>query len=34
VLAYLNLSKLNTQMPESAATGFRLELFDQGPSTQ
>lgn len=34
VLAYLNLSKLNTQMPESAATGFRLELFDQGPSEQ
>ncbi|MCE2745617.1 MAG: zinc-ribbon domain-containing protein [Burkholderiales bacterium] len=34
VLAYLNLSKLNTQMPESAATGFRLELFDQGPSAQ
>ncbi len=28
VLAYLNLSNLNTQLPESAATGFRLELFD------
>lgn len=34
VLAYLNLSTLNTQLPESAATGFRLELFDQGPSEQ
>lgn len=34
VLAYLNLSTLNTQLPESAATGFRLELFDQGPSGQ
>lgn len=31
VLAYLNLSELNTQLPESAATGFRLALFDQGP---
>ncbi|HEX4857044.1 MAG TPA: zinc-ribbon and DUF3426 domain-containing protein [Limnobacter sp.] len=31
VLAYLNISKLNTQLPESAATGFRLELFDLGP---
>lgn len=30
VLAYLNLSKLNAQLPESAATGFRLELFDHG----
>lgn len=28
VLAYLNLSELNNQMPESAATGFRIELFD------
>lgn len=28
VLAYLNLSNLNAQLPESAATGFRLELFD------
>lgn len=28
VLAYLNLSELNTQLPESAATGFRLELHD------
>lgn len=34
VLAYLNLSTLNTQLPESAATGFRLELFDQGPDGQ
>jgi predicted Zn finger-like uncharacterized protein len=34
VLAYLNLSTLNTQLPESAVTGFRLELFDQGPSGQ
>jgi predicted Zn finger-like uncharacterized protein len=34
VLAYLNLSTLNTQLPESAATGFRLELFDQGPGEQ
>lgn len=34
VLAYLNLRDLNTQLPESAATGFRLELFDQGPSQQ
>ena len=34
VLAYLNLSSLNTQLPESAATGFRLELFDQGPREQ
>lgn len=31
VLAYLNLSTLNKQLPESAATGFRLELYDQGP---
>jgi predicted Zn finger-like uncharacterized protein len=31
VLAYLNIAKLNGQLPESAATGFRLELFDQGP---
>lgn len=30
VLAYLNLSELNKQLPESAATGFRLELFDHG----
>jgi hypothetical protein len=30
----LNLSTLNTQLPESAATGFRLELFDQGPGEQ
>lgn len=29
VLAYLNLSELHTQLPESAATGFRLELYDQ-----
>lgn len=28
VLAYLNLSELNNQMPESAATGFRLTLYD------
>lgn len=28
VLAYLNLSELNNQMPESAATGFRIELYD------
>ena len=28
VLAYLNLSELNNQMPESAATGFRLALYD------
>lgn len=28
VLAYLNLSELNNQMPESAATGFRLEIYD------
>lgn len=28
VLAYLNLIELNNQMPESAATGFRIELFD------
>ncbi len=31
VLAYLNLSTLNKQLPESAATGFRLELYDHGP---
>jgi predicted Zn finger-like uncharacterized protein len=31
VLAYLNLSTLNKQLPESAATGFRLELYDKGP---
>lgn len=31
VLAYLNISTLNTQLPESAATGFRLELFDTSP---
>lgn len=30
VLAYLNLSTLNTQLPESAATGFRLELMNPG----
>ena len=34
VLAYLNLNKLNTQLPESAATGFQLELFDHGPGEQ
>ena len=33
VLAYLNLSDLNKQLPESATTGFRLELYDQGPPT-
>lgn len=31
VLAYLNLSELNQQLPESAATGFRLSIYDQGP---
>lgn len=31
VLAYLNLGTLNKQLPESAATGFRLELYDHGP---
>lgn len=31
VLAYLNLKKLNEQLPESAATGFRLTLYDTGP---
>ncbi len=30
VLAYLDLSKLNVQLPESVITGFRLELFDHG----
>jgi hypothetical protein len=30
VLAYLDLSTLNIQLPESATTGFRLELFDHG----
>lgn len=33
VLAYLNLSTLNSQLPESAATGFRLALFDESPGT-
>ncbi|HEX4880448.1 MAG TPA: DUF3426 domain-containing protein, partial [Limnobacter sp.] len=32
LLAYLNLQTLNTQLPESAATGFRLTLLDSGPS--
>ncbi|MCR2746156.1 zinc-ribbon and DUF3426 domain-containing protein [Limnobacter parvus] len=31
VLAYLNLSELNEQLPESAATGFRLSIYDHGP---
>jgi predicted Zn finger-like uncharacterized protein len=31
ILAYLNLIALNTQLPESVTTGFRIELYDQGP---
>ncbi|WP_370263355.1 zinc-ribbon and DUF3426 domain-containing protein [Limnobacter sp.] len=31
LLAYLNLQTLNTQLPEAAATGFRVSLFDRGP---
>ncbi|HEX4844075.1 MAG TPA: DUF3426 domain-containing protein [Limnobacter sp.] len=31
LLAYLNLQTLHAQLPETAATGFRLTLLDGGP---
>ncbi|HEX4917401.1 MAG TPA: zinc-ribbon and DUF3426 domain-containing protein [Limnobacter sp.] len=31
LLAYLNLQNLHAQLPETAATGFRLTLLDGGP---
>ena len=33
VLAYLNIKHLSAQLPESAITGFRLELFDHSTNT-
>jgi predicted Zn finger-like uncharacterized protein len=33
VIAYLNIHALAKQLPESAATGFRLELYDTGPNS-